>query len=800
MVAAFLVAAVLWGQVKDLGNPISGLKTFGALFTKAWRYWPLPLAIAFVSFLFLSLSALRNLKRPLAWVVLVLAPATAAVTLHVLLCAIMLMVHSWAGHQGGQWEAFVWAPSLLLYAFSIAIVVLLGILGRETSEAVREWWSRLGAWLVIYGAAWLVVAVVAVYGPWGATAIFSADTWQGVGVSISLGWVLTTAAGLLAGNSPKTSGSASKDQRSHVMEWLTELAPFVYIAGLLIAIATCLHLIIVAYSIGGDLSATRLAKEHWLLLEQSTHFSMDGLFKPSAALTAYGVACVTIVLLLLFAWRVDINEFSLNAFYRSRLVRCYLGATRDPSIRRPQNFTGFDESDDLAMSGLIESRGPLHIVNCALNLGGSSDLALHTRHSASFTITPLSIGSHYRSTPGPGEPKRAIGFRETLHYGGAHGGTTLGKAISVSGAAASPNMGYHSSPLVAFVLTMFNARLGWWFARPREKQQVASSSPPFSLRYLLAELFASADDRSNFVMVSDGGHFENLAVYELIRRRCRVIVASDAECDPSLHFEGLGTLKRMCEVDFGVTIEIDVSSLLPDDKTGWSKSRCAVGRIVYDAGDHSQDGVFIYLKASMNGHEDEAILQYKAAHPAFPHESTGNQFYGEDQFESYRKLGKEVATRTFEPVVQEAAIDLTIAAEKLSDIWTPSLPASARFAEHSDRLMSIWNELRDHETICLFDAAQERFFNEKWPDDESDKTFRAAFYLSSQIIQLMENVYLDLDLENTWKHPDNAGWQEQFRFWARSPAIFKTWQRTSHTFGKRFQHFWKRNLDLPLRE
>src|SRR6185436_658526 len=108
--------------------------------------------------------------------------------------------------------------------------------------------------------------------------------------------------------------------------------------------------------------------------------------------------------LLLMAWRVDINEFSLNAFYRNRLVRCYLGATRftfdGRCERKPQNFTGFDDDDDIALTDLLTRQppsGPLHIVNCALNLGGSSDLALHTRHSAAFTLTPLSCGSGYKS-------------------------------------------------------------------------------------------------------------------------------------------------------------------------------------------------------------------------------------------------------------------------------------------------------------------------------------------------------------------------------------------------------------------
>ena len=200
------------------------------------------------------------------------------------------------------------------------------------------------------------------------------------------------------------------------------------------------------------------------------------------------------------------------------------------------------------------------------------------------------------------------------------------------------------------MMTLFNVRLGWWFPNPR-MSGVNSPSPWFSLRYLLMELFGGADDKSKYLAISDGGHFENLAAYELIKRKCRVIVISDGECDPDLHFEGLGTLIRMCEVDFAAKITIDVGAIRRDGDALWSTNRWAVGRIQYDGG--APDGILIYLKASMTGAEDTAILQYRAAHATFPHESTGNQFYREDQFESYRSLGRDIATHAFDLVANE---------------------------------------------------------------------------------------------------------------------------------------------------
>src|SRR5262249_14609734 len=158
--------------------------------------------------------------------------------------------------------------------------------------------------------------------------------------------------------------------------------------------------------------------------------------------------------------RFEINIFGLNQFYRNRLVRCYLGATRwRMGLRKPHAFTGFDSQDDLELSdfrnppGLDEAdshaperfyRGPFPILNRSVNLGGSSDLGVHTRHSASFMFTPLRAGAD----------RKAVGYSPTYRTGqrqGFAGGVKLGQAISVSGAAASPNMGYSTSPLVAFL-------------------------------------------------------------------------------------------------------------------------------------------------------------------------------------------------------------------------------------------------------------------------------------------------------------------------------------------------------------
>ncbi len=644
LAVGFLVAAIMWWQGQ--AEPFARMADFGDFFLNAWRYWEFPLTVVFTSLLLFSFCSMRSLRgwKKLAAVV---APIPAMIVLHLLLSAIMWVFHGPATtphDPKATWLAYVWGPPMVLYSFALTIVILLGMLGRQSTEGKREWWSRFGAWLAIYGTAWMVINVAAAYAPlWGGI-VLSPDRWKG----FSLTWAGTTLAGLFAGASGSTGGKSTPSFGAKVLGWVAEIAPYFFVAGLLLVVSYVIHLIVTLNSTTPDIHAN----DPWTLLNAASFQVTVWVF----------VICLAAFLLL--AWRVDINEFGLNAFYRSRLVRCYLGATRfRENERNPQRFTGFDENDDLWLAALAQNpAGPLHIVNCALDLGGSSDLALHTRHSAIFTLTPLHCGSRYMSRDADGKKVLEMGYTPTAIFGGQEGQPTLGQAISVSGAAASPNMGYHTSPVVAFLLTLFDVRLGWWFPNPR-KSGVQRASPLFSLRYLLMEVFGAADDKSKYLAISDGGHFENLAGYELVKRKCRVILISDAECDPKLGFEGLGTLIRVCEVDFGTTITIDVRPIQPAGESLWSQRRCAVGTIDYHDG--SPLGTLIYFKASMTGKEDTSILQYKAAHPTFPHESTSDQFYKEDQFESYRRLGNEIASHTFESV--RAETDFVTLAGKISD-------------------------------------------------------------------------------------------------------------------------------------
>jgi Patatin-like phospholipase len=280
-------------------------------------------------------------------------------------------------------------------------------------------------------------------------------------------------------------------------------------------------------------------------------------------------------------------------------------------------------------------RAPLHIVNMALNLVGGEKLAWQQRMAETFTVSPYDAGNLF------------LGYRDARRYGGRDG-ISLGTAVTISGAAASPNMGYHSSPALAFLLTLFNIRLGWWLGNPGVVGDDAydKEHPSTNLGPIFSEASGKTNDRYPWVYLSDGGHFENLALYEMVLRRCHYIVLSDAGADPKFAFDDLGNAIRKIRTDLGVPIDIEEMFMLPRPVDGvLADGRyIATATIRYSAvdGPDAKEGLLIYLKPGC--YKDEYfprdVFNYAAASPDFPHESTADQFFSESQFESYRALGR----------------------------------------------------------------------------------------------------------------------------------------------------------------
>ncbi len=157
---------------------------------------------------------------------------------------------------------------------------------------------------------------------------------------------------------------------------------------------------------------------------------------------------------------------------------------------------------------------------------------------------------------------------------------------------------------------------------------------------LLREMTMRLVETFPWVNLSDGGHIENLATIELLRRRCKLIVIGDCEADGSVHFGGMATLMRTARLDLGIQIEINLEPLYLDTQ-GHNGDHFAIGRIIYP-GD-SDYGYLLYLKSSYTGDEDDVIREYRMRCPDFPHQSTADQFFDEGQFEAYRSLGQHIA-------------------------------------------------------------------------------------------------------------------------------------------------------------
>ncbi|NNG23858.1 hypothetical protein [Telluria aromaticivorans] len=523
---------------------------------------------------------------------------------------------------------------LMMALFASTMTLMIGLVGRMYSDASREWWSRQGAWAWIFALAWVTMFGIAffmapllhwawlTYNPWGH-------------ITTLFGWLIVTWFGLKAGSGSAT-GMRTADWR---LDLAARLAPYVFTAGVFALLGTLVQLVVAPPTIAckGAISLVCVYGAH-----ASATLATGG---TQLAWAFGGFLSAALVL----GWRVDINKFSLYMLYRNRLVRAYFGASS--RARNPHPFTGFDPGDDPLLQDLKHQR-PCHIINTSLNLVGGEELAWRTRKAASFTFTPRYCGFELPEQAASGDARNDAtrgSYRPTDLYGSRSGpgadddaGVRLGMAVAVSGAAASPNMGAHSSPPLNFLMTMFNVRLGRWCPNPR-KAAWQQSSPPVGLFSLLAELFGLTNADASYVYLSDGGHFDNLGIYELVRRRCRLIIAVDVASDGGLSFEDLGNAIRKCATDLHVRIDLDVSKLAQRGGEGLCGASCAVGTVRYSQVDQNGvDGTLLYLKPAIVGRENADLLNYRKVHPSYPHESTADQWFDETQFESYRALGQYI--------------------------------------------------------------------------------------------------------------------------------------------------------------
>jgi hypothetical protein len=313
----------------------------------------------------------------------------------------------------------------------------------------------------------------------------------------------------------------------------------------------------------------------------------------------------------------------LHSFYRDRLSRTFLISSENGIIK------GIDKVKLSDLNG-PKSTAPYHIINTALNLQGSSNPQLRSRKTVSFMLTKIFCGSDM------------TGYCKTKDIEDQDSHFDLGAAMAISAAAAAPNMGTVGNKSLSFIMTLLNIRLNYWLPNPalllNENPKKLFQFKTLGLSYLMSEALSAVNEKTPYINCSDGGHIENLGVYELLRRRCKTIICIDAEEDHLFNFEGLTTLQRYAEIDLGIDLEININAIKPSENI--SSINNALGRILYPDG---TIGHFIYLKLSFTGSEAEYLHSYRQRHNAFPHEGTGDQSFDETQFEVYRALGGFVA-------------------------------------------------------------------------------------------------------------------------------------------------------------
>ncbi len=771
----------------------------------------------------MSETWLHYFKRILAHFKRILALLVGSTAMVFLIGLCITVIHRWLDHE---WTAVIWGPLLVLIALSFFTTIIVGAGCRALDELEREWLARILApitkWSVLFCMLTALVLYTPVVNQW--LEIKYKSIWAALWAAISLAGIQLSR----SGGSVVPAGT-----RRWIVRVVLAVSPVVIVTGFIVIITLGFN------QWGGEFfNESKAGQGGWSVIPRTDSDSLA---------TGMAIGIGALLFTLVWSCLVGVNTFSLHALYGNRLIRAFLGASN--LDRRWHPFTGFDPRDNEVRLAELQPQsatyqGPFIIINAAINMVHGSRLAWQQRKAGSFTFTPLFCGYEFPPAAvdnGNGEERASGGYVLSSRYAdGGKNGISLGKAMTISGAAASPNMGYHSSPALAFLMTIFNLRLGWWLpntnTRMEKKEIFRRRGPLMGLAYLLSELLGMTSSRSRFVYVSDGGHFENLGIYELIRRRTRFILASDAAADPAMAFGDLGNAIERCRADFGVSIDLDPEQLKLDAEEGLSCWHCAVGKIRYsDVDADAKDGILVYIKASLTGDESRDIIAYKARHPDFPHETTIDQWFDEDQFESYRALGRHITEHVLEMPVhvtnerkKEKKVllsermfksdrsnekEMEDLFQELYKMYYPPLKGEETVKGNIDsELDDIFDEMRKDPMLSFLDL---QFYPDVGNLIRNTNTntnlysppryvpceyseLRAGFCFCKRLLQFMQRVYFERELDITYDAPSSRGWMNLFRRWSFSRMLRYTWSVTAGTYCARFQTFCEHHLRLDV--
>jgi len=629
-VQLWVVAPVLaWAFLAPLWFSAESASRYDAVPFLSWAFTPVSLgafAMLIAGYVIAALTLGRRHWAGFAWNIGFWAIGAA-------LSAFLLQLGATLGQQMTATTLAVLGPLWVIATQVLHSTLYVGLRWTAAyAELDREWLARVSGEKVIPALTWSVLAAITLILP---TLVF--EQWRSTYAAV-VGFA-GGPIGAWLGRSAQSSFGAGSSANATGAAWWTGMAreAVITLATLLFA-ATLFMLLgrlggIIVERVGSLLAFVSWLDHGWLI--------------------AFVLIVLLILLSLYCGGRININRFSMHGVYRNRLARAFIGTARPPADRKPDAYTRFDPGDNLRMQDLYQGkqqRGILFpLVNVTLNLLEGAPSGWAERKAAPFTITPLRAGAAClggRDALGDAKGR----YVRTSEYGGQEheagledvaSGITLGTAMTISGAAVSPNMGYHSSPATAFVMTLFDVRLGAWLPNPGVTQRWTPAKPSNALFPMFNEMLGRANDKRADIYLSDGGHFDNLGVYEMLRRRCHIIVAIDAGCDPDYQYTDLGAALRLAAIDFDIKVRF-IAPIIKGkrdlDPAG------AYARITYP---DAPGGHLLYLKPWLPQALPADILAYFSTHTDFPHQTTANQFFNESQFESYRALGELIVDNAF---------------------------------------------------------------------------------------------------------------------------------------------------------
>ncbi|MFM7059150.1 MAG: hypothetical protein ACKO2P_19740 [Planctomycetota bacterium] len=372
--------------------------------------------------------------------------------------------------------------------------------------------------------------------------------------------------------------------------------------------------------------------------------------------TRLKIFAVFLIIGLISGWVLNINLTSMHRYYRDRLGETFV-------VRK-----SCGSSPLLSELHTTAAGAPYHLINACVSRFGWQEHTL---------ADPLSFGAlGDRESDDPRRQDTFVfsqdfvgstvtGFMPTSDYvkAAAAAGIQLNvdEVVAISGAAVSPAR--NENPLVAFLMFILNLRLGQWLPNP------ALGTPRFrpSFLYMLSMLLKSRDKRP-YVFLSDGGHAENTGIVELLKRRCRLIIACDAGHDPSHSFADIANAVRLARNLEGIRlVEFDpapTTAAQTEQTAEWSLEDLSLttplqtspslprttqhfkfARILYPNTEPNKEtpaGLLILVKPSITGDEPVDVLEYQRSSPEFPQEPTTDLVFSPAQVESYRQLGYHI--------------------------------------------------------------------------------------------------------------------------------------------------------------